>query len=131
MHRTIARRLVESKQTVPQFYLSTDIDIQRMLELRQRVNDSGSIKISVNDFVVKAYAQPLMAFPAANAAWAEDRIFRFAPADIGVAVAVAGGSFTTVGRSTDSTSLSAIADEIRVLADRDRNRQSGRKDVER
>src|SRR3546814_13371470 len=56
MRRTIARRLVESKQTVPHFYLSTDIDIQRMLELRQRVNDSGSIKISVNDFVVKAYA---------------------------------------------------------------------------
>src|SRR3546814_15077363 len=88
MRRTIARRLVESKQTVPHFYLSTDIDIQRMLELRQRVNDSGSIKISVNDFVVKAYAQALMAFPAANAAWAEDRIFRFARADIGVAVAV-------------------------------------------
>src|SRR3546814_8731206 len=86
MRRTIARRLVESKQTVPHFYLSTDIDIQRMLELRQRVNDSGSIKISVNDFVVKAYAQALMAFPAANAAWAEDRIFRFARADIGVAV---------------------------------------------
>src|SRR3546814_21134802 len=66
MRRTIARRLVESKQTVPHFYLSTDIDIQRMLELRQRVNDSGSIKISVNDFVVKAYAQALMAFPAAK-----------------------------------------------------------------
>src|SRR3546814_3893454 len=84
-----------------------------MLELRQRVNDSGSIKISVNDFVVKAYAQALMAFPAANAAWAEDRIFRFARADIGVAVAVEGGLFTPVVRSADSKSLSAIAAEIR------------------
>src|SRR3546814_12714615 len=91
MRRTIARRLVESKQTVPHFYLSTDIDFQRMLELRQRVNDSGSIKISVNDFVVKAYAQALMAFPAAIAAWAEDGIFRFARADTGVAGAVYGG----------------------------------------
>src|SRR3546814_8604664 len=93
-----------------------------MLELRQRVNDSGSIKISVNAFVVKAYAQALMAFPAANAAWAEDRIFRFARADIGVAVAVAGGLFTPVVRSADSKSLSAIAAEIRDLDDRARNR---------
>src|SRR3546814_20285887 len=94
-----------------------------MLELQQRVNDRGSIKISVNDFVVKAYAQALMAFPAANAAWAEDRIFRFARADNGVAVAVAGGLFQPVVRSADSKSLSEIAAEIWDLADRARNRK--------
>src|SRR3546814_12288416 len=60
MRRTIARRLVESKQTVPHFYLSTDIDIQRMLELRQWVNDSGSIQITVHEYVVQAYAEYLM-----------------------------------------------------------------------
>src|SRR3546814_20980487 len=93
-----------------------------MLELRQRVNDSGSIKISVNDFVVKAYAQALMAFPAANAPWAEDRIFRFARADIGVAVAVDGGLFPPVARIAESKRLSAIAAALRDLADRARNR---------
>src|SRR3546814_12482927 len=96
-----------------------------MLELRQRVNDSGSIKISVNDFVVKAYAQALMAFPAANASWAEDRIFRFARADIGVAVAVEGGLFTPVVRSADNKRLSSKAAEIRDHADCARNRKTG------
>ena len=74
MRRTIARRLLESKQTVPHFYLTSDVDIERMLELRRQINERRSEKISVNDFVVKAYALALMAFPAANAVWAEDRI---------------------------------------------------------
>src|SRR3546814_10479718 len=122
MRRTIARRLVESKQTVPHFYLSTDIDIQRMLELRQRVNDSGSIKISVNDFVVKAYAQALMAFPAANAAWAEDGIFRFARANFGVGVAVAAGLVTPAVLGAASKGLLAMAAEVGDLAERDTKR---------
>jgi len=123
MRRTIARRLVESKQTVPHFYLTADVDIERMLELRRQINEGRSTKISVNDFVVKAYARTLMAFPAANAVWAEDRILRFAPVDVGVAVAVEGGLFTPVVRSADSKSLSAIAEEIRDLAERARARK--------
>ena len=123
MRRTIARRLVESKQTVPHFYLTADIDIERLLELRRQVNEGRTTKISVNDFVVKAYARALMASPAANAVWAEDRILRFARADVGVAVAVEGGLFTPVVRSADSKSLSAIAEEIRDLAERARARK--------
>jgi len=123
MRRTIARRLVESKQTVPHFYLTADIDIERMLELRRQVNEGRTTKISVNDFVVKAYARTLMAFPAANSVWAEDRILRFARVDVGVAVAVEGGLFTPVVRSADSKSLSAIAEEIRDLAERARVRK--------
>ena len=123
MRRTIARRLVESKQTVPHFYLTADVDIERMLELRRQINEGRSTKISVNDFVVTAYARTLMAFPAANAVWAEDRILRFARVDVGVAVAVEGGLFTPVVRSADSKSLSAIAEEIRDLAERARARK--------
>jgi len=123
MRRTIARRLVESKQTVPHFYLTADVDIERMLDLRRQINEGRSTKISVNDFVVKAYARTLMAFPAANAVWAEDRILRFARVDVGVAVAVEGGLFTPVVRSADSKSLSAIAEEIRDLAERARARK--------
>ena len=123
MRRTIARRLVESKQTVPHFYLTADIDIERLLELRRQVNEGRTNKISVNDFVVKAYARALMACPAANAVWAEDRILRFARADVGVAVAVEGGLFTPVVRSADSKSLSTIAEEIRDLAERARARK--------
>jgi len=123
MRRTIARRLLESKQTVPHFYLTSDIDIERMLGLRQQINERHSTKISVNDFVVKAYALALMAFPAANAVWAEDRILRLARADVGVAVAVEGGLFTPIVRSADTKSLSAVAEEIRDLAERARARK--------
>ena len=120
MRRTIARRLVESKQTIPHFYLTADVHIDRMLELRRQINDGGSTRISVNDFVVKAYAAALRACPAANAVWAEDRILQFSRVDVGVAVAVDGGLFTPVVRGADAKSVSAIADEIRDLAARAR-----------
>lgn len=123
MRRTISRRLVESKQTVPHFYLTTDVDIEPMLALRQQVNAGSSAKISVNDFVVKAYARALMAHPGANAVWAGDSILRFGRADIGVAVAIEGGLLTPVVRSADTKSLAAIAEEIRDLATRARNRK--------
>lgn len=120
MRRTIARRLVESKQTVPHFYLTADVRIDRMLELRREINDGREARISVNDFVVKAYAAALRACPAANAVWAEDRILQFSRVDVGVAVAVDGGLFTPVVRGADAKSVSAIADEIRDLAARAR-----------
>jgi len=123
MRRTIARRLLESKQTVPHFYLTSDVDIERMLELRRQINERRSEKISVNDFVVKAYALALMAFPAANAVWAEDRILRLARVDVGVAVAVEGGLLTPIVRSADIKGLSTIAEEIRDLAMRARARK--------
>jgi len=106
-----------------QFHGDLDRMSQVTEDLRRQINEGRSTKISVNDFVVKAYARTLMAFPAANAVWAEDRILRFAPVDVGVAVAVEGGLFTPVVRSADSKSLSAIAEEIRELAERARARK--------
>ena len=120
MRRTIARRLVESKQTVPHFYLTTDVRIDRMLELRRQINEGRSTRISVNDFVVKAYSAALRACPQANSVWADDRILRFAGVDVGVAVAVDGGLFTPVLRGADTKSLSTISDEIRDFAARAR-----------
>lgn len=123
MRRTIARRLIESKQTVPHFYLETDVDIEEMLALRARINAAQLAKISVNDFVVKAFALALREVPDANAVWVHDRILRFEHADIGVAVAIEGGLITPVLRAVETRSLSALSEEIRDLADRARDRK--------
>jgi pyruvate dehydrogenase E2 component (dihydrolipoamide acetyltransferase) len=123
MRRIIAKRLVESKQTVPHFYLTIDVNLEALLDIRKRINASGAVKISVNDFVVKAYALALQKVPAANAVWAEDRILQFQRSDVGVAVAIEGGLFTPVIRSADTKSLSAISAEIRELAGRAKDRK--------
>jgi len=123
MRRTIARRLVESKQTVPHFYLTMEVGLEPLLDIRKRINASGAVKISVNDFVVKAYALALSQVPAANAVWAEDRILQFQRSDVGVAVAIEGGLLTPVVRNAETKSLSAISAEIRDLAARARDRK--------
>src|SRR5262249_23295321 len=98
MRRTIAARLMEAKQTIPHFYLSADVTIERLIAVREEANGAAakdtdgnpSFKLSVNDFVIKAWALALARVPAANAVWAEDRVLRFHPVDIGVAVALDG-----------------------------------------
>jgi pyruvate dehydrogenase E2 component (dihydrolipoamide acetyltransferase) len=122
MRRTIARRLVESKQTVPHFYLTAEVEIEELLALRQRIK-AGGVNVSVNDFVVRAFALALQQVPAANAVWAEDRVLQFARSDVGVAVAIEGGLFTPVIRGAEAKSLSAISAEIRELAGRARERK--------
>ena len=122
MRRTIARRLVESKQTVPHFYLTAEVEIEELLSVRQRIK-AGGAAVSVNDFVVKAFALALLKVPAANAVWAEDRILQFSRADVGVAVAIEGGLLTPVIRDAASKSLSAVSAEIRELAGRARERK--------
>jgi pyruvate dehydrogenase E2 component (dihydrolipoamide acetyltransferase) len=129
MRKTIATRLTQSKQTVPHFYLTADIAMDRLLAVREEINATAPRKdgapvyrISVNDFIVKALALALVRVPAANAVWAEDRILRFAHADIGVAVALDGGLLTPVIRKADTRSLSAISTEMRDLAERARAR---------
>jgi pyruvate dehydrogenase E2 component (dihydrolipoamide acetyltransferase) len=126
MRRTIARRLVEAKQTVPHFYLSSDVDISRLLVLRDEANAAIQGKLSINDFVIKAFALALQRIPAANAIWAEGAeaaILRFKHSDIGVAVAIEGGLFTPVVRKADTKSLSAISAEMKDLAARARERK--------
>ena len=128
MRKTIATRLMQAKQTIPHFYLTADVDIGRMLALREEVNAAASkerdgnatFKLSVNDIVVKAWAAALQRVPSANAVWAEDRILRFKHSDIGIAVAIEGGLITPVIRQAETKTLSAISNEMRELAARAR-----------
>ena len=124
MRRTIARRLVEAKQTVPHFYLTSDVDISRLLALREEA--SSAVKLSINDFIIKGLALALQRVPAANAVWAEGgdaAILRFKHSDVGVAVAIEGGLFTPVVRNAETKSLSAISAEMKDLAARARERK--------
>jgi pyruvate dehydrogenase E2 component (dihydrolipoamide acetyltransferase) len=131
MRRTIATRLVQAKQTIPHFYLTADLDIGRLLALRQEANAAAptdrdghaALRLSVNDLIIKAWAAALQRVPAANAVWAEDRILRFRHSDIGVAVAIEGGLITPVIRQADTKTVSAISAEMRELAERARSRQ--------
>jgi pyruvate dehydrogenase E2 component (dihydrolipoamide acetyltransferase) len=130
MRKTIATRLVQAKQTIPHFYLTADVEIGALLKLREQANDSAphrdgkpAFKLSVNDFVIKAWAAALLRVPAANAIWAEDRIFRFQRADVAVAVSTEGGLITPVIREADTRRLSAISAEMKDLAARARDRK--------
>jgi pyruvate dehydrogenase E2 component (dihydrolipoamide acetyltransferase) len=128
MRSTIATRLVEAKQTIPHFYLTADIDIGRLIAMREEANAAApkdkdgqpAFKLSLNDFIIKAWAVALQRVPAANAVWAGDRMLRFAHCDIGVAVAIDGGLITPVVRNADGKSLIAISAEMRDLAGRAR-----------
>ena len=128
MRRTIATRLIEAKQTIPHFYLTADIEIDRLMAMREEANAAApkdkdgepAFKLSLNDFVIKAWAAALQRVPAANAVWAEDRILRFTHSDIGVAVALDGGLITPVIRNAETKSLTAISAEMKDLADRAR-----------
>jgi pyruvate dehydrogenase E2 component (dihydrolipoamide acetyltransferase) len=123
MRKTIARRLVESKQTVPHFYLTTDVSIEELLDVRTRINASAAVRVSVNDFVVKAYALALQNVPAANSVFAGDRVLQLEQSDVGVAVSVEGGLFTPIVRNAQAKSLSTISAEIKDLARRAKERK--------
>ena len=128
MRRTIATRLVQATQTIPHFYLTADVEIGALIKLREQANAAApkdadgnpAFKLSVNDFVIKAWAAALQRVPAANAVWAEDRILRFGRSDIGIAVAVEGGLITPLMRSADTKTLSAISQEMKELSARAR-----------
>jgi pyruvate dehydrogenase E2 component (dihydrolipoamide acetyltransferase) len=127
MRRTIAARLTQA-QTIPHFYLTADADIGRLVALREEANNAApkdhdgnpAFKLSVNDFIVRAFALALQSVPAANAVWAGDRILRFRHSDIGVAVALDGGLITPVIRHAETKPLSAISVEMKDLAARAR-----------
>ncbi len=131
MRRTIAARLVEAKQTIPHFYLTADIELDRLVKLREDANAAApkgedgapAFKLSLNDFLIKAWALAMQRVPAANAVFAEDRILRFRHSDIGVAVALENGLLTPVIRRTETKSLTAISAEMADLATRARARR--------
>src|SRR5499433_4063375 len=131
MRRTIVRRLVEAKQTIPHFYLTADVEIGRLITLREDANAAApkdsdgkpAFKLSLNDLIIKAWAAALQRVPAANAVWAHDRILRFEHSDIGVAVALEAGLIAPVIRQVEQKTLSAISNEMKELATRARARK--------
>ena len=126
MRRTIAIRLTEAKQTIPHFYLRRDIRLDALLALREQLNkglESRGVKLSVNDFIIKACALALQAVPNANAVWAGDRILKLRPSDVAVAVAIEGGLFTPVLKDAETKTLSALSAEMKDLAARAKTRK--------
>ena len=126
MRKTIAARLTEAKQSVPHFYLRRDIELDALLKFRSQLNKSlepRSVKLSVNDFIIKACALALQQVPDANAVWAGDRVLSLNPSDVAVAVAIEGGLFTPVLKDAEMKSLSALSAEMKDLASRARDRK--------
>jgi pyruvate dehydrogenase E2 component (dihydrolipoamide acetyltransferase) len=126
MRKTIAARLTEAKQTVPHFYLRRDIELDALMAFRAQLNaklESRGVKLSVNDFIIKACALALQQVPAANAVWAGDRVLQFKKSDVAVAVAIEGGLFTPVLKDAEAKSLSALSAEMKDLAKRARDRK--------
>ena len=119
MRRAIAQRLSEAKRTVPHFYLSVDCGVDVLLTIRQQINQQiEGVKLSVNDFIVKAAALALRRVPGCNASWTEDAIRRYRNVDIAVAVATPGGLITPIVRNADRKSLASISTEIKALVSR-------------
>lgn len=134
MRRTIARRLVEAKSTIPHFYLTIDCELDALLALRAQINaaspmlktEKGEVpayKISVNDMVIKAMALALRDVPSANVSWTEAAMVQHKHADVGVAVSIPGGLITPIVRKADTKTLSAIANEMKDFAARARNKK--------
>ncbi|KUJ82123.1 pyruvate dehydrogenase complex dihydrolipoamide acetyltransferase [Ruegeria profundi] len=126
MRKTIATRLSEAKQTIPHFYLRRDIKLDALLKFRGQLNkqlEGRGVKLSVNDFIIKAVANALQQVPECNAVWAGDRVLQLKPSDVAVAVAIEGGLFTPVLQDADTKSLSALSTEMKDLAARARDRK--------
>ncbi len=126
MRKTIAARLTEAKQTIPHFYLRKDINLDALLKFRSQLNkqlEPRGIKLSVNDFIIKACALALQSNPEANAVWAGDRVLQMKSSDVAVAVAIEGGLFTPVLQDADTKSLSTLSAQMKDLAGRARDRK--------
>ncbi len=126
MRRTIARRLTQSKQEIPHYYLGIDVDIEPLNQARKQLNlllEAQGRKVSLNDLIIKACAVGLRRFPAVNASWVDGEIHRHQVVDISVAVAVPEGLMTPVIRDADRKGISQIADEVKDLAARARDRK--------
>ncbi|MBA9035429.1 pyruvate dehydrogenase complex dihydrolipoamide acetyltransferase [Rhizobium leguminosarum] len=130
MRKTIARRLVESKQTIPHFYVSVDCELDALLALRAQLNDAAprkdnapAYKLSVNDMVIKAMALALRDVPDANVSWTDSNMVKHKHADVGVAVSIPGGLITPIIRKAEEKTLSTISNEMRDLGKRAKDRK--------
>ena len=128
MRKVIARRLTESKQTVPHFYLTVECELDKLLEIRKEINSEAEsvagkdkkpeYKLSVNDFVLKATGLALKKVPTANASWSDEAILQYNNVDISVAVAIDGGLITPIVKNADQKSVITISNEMKDLAAR-------------
>jgi len=123
MRRTIAKRLAESSGPIPHFYLTVDFDVMNLLSVRQQMMDIEGVKLSVNDFIVRAAALALRHHPMVNASWGDDAITQHGEIHIGIAVATPEGLITPVIRNADQKSVAEIAREVRALAEKAKNRK--------
>ncbi|TCR85406.1 pyruvate dehydrogenase complex dihydrolipoamide acetyltransferase [Rhizobium sp. BK376] len=130
MRKTIARRLVESKQTVPHFYVTVDCELDALMALRAQLNDAAprkdsapAYKLSVNDMVIKAMALALRDVPDANVSWTENNMVKHKHADVGVAVSIPGGLITPIIRKAEEKTLSVISNEMKDLGKRAKERK--------
>jgi pyruvate dehydrogenase E2 component (dihydrolipoamide acetyltransferase) len=131
MRKVIARRLTESKQTIPHVYVSVDVSLDHLMDLRERLNGSApknkeglpSFKISVNDFIIKAMAMAMIKVPDANVSWTETAMVKHKHADIGIAVTIPGGLITPIVRKAETKGLAQISSEMKDYAKRARDRK--------
>ena len=121
--KIVARRLLESKQSVPHFYLTVDCRIDGLLAARAKLNNSakGAYKLSVNDFVIKAVAMALQKYPAANVSWTDDAVLQYVHSDVSVAVATPNGLITPIIKHAETKGLADISKEMKDLAGRARD----------
>jgi pyruvate dehydrogenase E2 component (dihydrolipoamide acetyltransferase) len=131
MRKVIARRLTESKQTIPHFYVSVDVSLDNLMDLRERLNGTApknkeglpTWKISVNDFIIKAMAMAMIKVPDANVSWTETAMVKHKHADIGIAVTIPGGLITPIVRKAETKGLAQISSEMKDYAKRARDRK--------
>ena len=123
MRRTIAKRLAESTGPIPHFYLTIDVDVTNLLSIRQQLMEIEGAKISVNDFIVRATALALRHHPTVNSSWGDDAIAQHGEVHVGIAVSTPEGLITPVVRNADQKSVREIGDEVRLLADKAKNRK--------
>ncbi|MGZ3442162.1 MAG: dihydrolipoamide acetyltransferase family protein, partial [Polyangia bacterium] len=121
MRKTIARRLVEAKREIPHIYLTSDVTVDKLFDMREQINELGDVKVSINDLVVKALALALARVPEANVSWTADGILRHGGVHVGIAVSLPdNGLITPVVRDADRKSIGALARETKSLAERAR-----------
>jgi len=123
MRRTIAKRLAESTGPIPHFYLTVDYDVTNLLSVRKQLIEIEGVKVSVNDFIVRAAALALRHHPNVNASWGDEAITQHGEVHVGIAVATPEGLITPVIRNADQKSVAEIAQEVRALADKAKNRK--------
>ncbi|HEB31121.1 MAG TPA: 2-oxo acid dehydrogenase subunit E2 [Spirochaetes bacterium] len=123
LRKVIGKRLLESKLTIPHFYLTVDTDMKNMIELRNDLNSSGTIKISYNDIIIKAVALVMLNHPECNVSYIDDRIRYYKNINVCLAVAVEGGLLTPAVRNCEEKTLFNISEESGVLVEKARNKK--------